>query len=157
MFSLLFQLLAKYVDCKPKSKLTDMAFLYVLYKSHFHIASPLLADFSLCYILSLRAWTHSAVVSRVKTYKQLWSWDTGTCAGTQPSDDHIRITSVHIHPIHSMYPAQLLLTKINLCSSWSKEIYKVFIYILPHYNKINMFVICPISLRSFSWVLYSVT
>ena len=51
----------------------------------------------------------------MKTYKQLWSWDMGTYVGTQPIDDHIRITSVHIHPIHSMYPAQLLLTKINLC------------------------------------------
>ena len=40
----------------------------------------------------------------------------GTYAGTQPIDGHIRITSVHIYPIHSMYPAQLLLTKINLCN-----------------------------------------
>jgi len=104
----------------------------ILSKSQFSHSFTSAADFSLCYILSLRAWTHSAVVSRVKTYKQLWSWDMGTYAGTQPTDDHIRITSVHIYPIHSMYPAQLLLTKINLCIYLGVKKSTVLIYTLPH-------------------------
>jgi len=69
----------------------------------------------------------------VKTYKQLWSWDMGTYAGTQPVDDHIHITSVHIYPIHSMNPAQLLLTKINQCIHLGVNKSRVLIYTLPHY------------------------